>query len=120
MNIVDTLKWTLFFLIATPLLIFFFALHAAYADSVVGNQGSGPGLSETQRTGSFKEHTGAGELERGEYEVIDLKGGLTRSYCPYTCADRGVEGKYCKTWKSVQNPELCYVQDTRLPSNAVQ
>ena len=60
-----------------------------------------------------------GVLKQGEYEVISTNGSVTRSFCPYTCEMRGLPKQYCRTWKSVQEPDKCYVQDTRLPSEAV-
>lgn len=60
-----------------------------------------------------------GELKAGEYEVISMNGSITRALCPYTCEMRGLPKQACKSWKSAQEPEKCYLQDTRLPSNAV-
>ena len=60
-----------------------------------------------------------GELKSNEYEVIDMNGSITRAFCPYTCAMRGLEAKYCKAWRSVSDPKLCYVQDTRIKSDAI-
>ena len=59
-------------------------------------------------------------LTAGTYIVIDPKGSITRSFCPYTCADRGLEKKHCKAWKSNREPDKCYLQDTRIPSDAVK
>ena len=60
-----------------------------------------------------------GNLKQGEYEVISTNGSVTRAFCPYTCEMRGLPAKNCKSWKSLQEPDKCYLQDTRLPSNAV-
>ncbi len=60
-----------------------------------------------------------GNLEPGEFEKISPNGSVTRALCPYTCEQRGLEAKNCKTWKSELDTTRCYVQDTRLPSNAV-
>jgi hypothetical protein len=61
-----------------------------------------------------------GELKPNEYEVISTNGAITRAFCPYTCAMRGLETKHCKTWRSSNDPKLCYVQDTRLKTNAIK
>src|SRR5262245_48393917 len=53
-------------------------------------------------------------LKKGEYEIIDLKGGITRALCPYSCKDRGLTKGHCRTWQSKINPAECYVQDTRI------
>ena len=59
-----------------------------------------------------------GELGANEYIVISPNGSITRAHCPYTCEMRGLPAEHCKTWKSVTNDE-CYVQDLRIPSNAM-
>ena len=61
-----------------------------------------------------------GDLKANEYEVISTNGAITRAFCPYTCAMRGLDAKYCKTWPSVEDTKLCYVQDTRLPTDAIK
>jgi hypothetical protein len=65
------------------------------------------------------ENRGGSELKPNEYEVISTNGAITRATCPYTCGMRGLEAKHCKTWRSLSNPKLCYVQDTRLKSDAI-
>jgi hypothetical protein len=65
------------------------------------------------------ENRGGHELKPNEYEVISTNGAITRAICPYTCAMRGLELKHCKTWRSLSNPILCYVHDTRLESDAI-
>ena len=76
---------------------------------------------ETGRTAApMVENHGGGELKPNEYEVISTNGAITRAFCPYTCAMRGLKTKYCKTWRSLTNPKLCYVQDTRLKTNAIE
>ena len=67
---------------------------------------------------NMKENTD-GELRPGEYEVISMNGGVTLALCPYTCEMRGLPKKFCRTWGSLQDKSKCYVEDTRLPSNAV-
>jgi len=75
---------------------------------------------ETGRTAApMVENHGGGELKPNEYEVISTNGSITRAICPYTCAMRGLAAKHCKTWRSLSNPKLCYVQDTRLKSDAI-
>ena len=61
-----------------------------------------------------------GNLKANKFEVIDLNGSITRAFCPYTCAMRGIEAKHCKTWRSLNDPNLCYVQDTRIHSEAIK
>ena len=73
---------------------------------------------ETERT-PMLENRGGSELKPNEFEVISTNGAITRAICPYTCAMRGLEAKHCKTWRSVSNPKLCYVQDTRLETDAI-
>lgn len=73
---------------------------------------------ETERT-PMVENRGGSELKPNEYEVISTNGAITRALCPYTCAMRGLDAKHCKTWRSLSNPKLCYVQDTRLESDAI-
>ena len=65
------------------------------------------------------ENRGGHELQPNEYVVISTNGAITRAICPYTCAMRGLEAKHCKTWRSLSNPKLCYVHDTRLESDAI-
>jgi|PlaIllAssembly_1097288.scaffolds.fasta_scaffold1157494_1 hypothetical protein len=75
---------------------------------------------ETGRTAApMVENHGGGELKPNEYEVISTNGAITRAFCPYTCAMRGLEVKHCKTWRSLSDPKLCYVQDTRLKTDAI-
>ena len=83
-------------------------------------QEKNPAISniESERT-PMVENRGGHELQPNEYEVISTNGAITRAICPYTCAMRGLEVKNCKTWRSLSNPKLCYVQDTRLESDAI-
>jgi len=74
--------------------------------------------SESGRT-PMVENRGGHELQPDEYEVISTNGAITRAICPYTCAMRGLEAIHCKTWRSLSNPKLCYVHDTRLKSDAI-
>jgi hypothetical protein len=60
-----------------------------------------------------------GELQAGEYTVIDPAGSVTRANCPYVCADRGLPAEHCKSWQSASEKQLCYLQDTRIPSDAM-
>lgn len=60
-----------------------------------------------------------GNLEKDEYEVISANGSITRALCPYTCEMRGLPKQNCKQWTSVRDKSLCYVQDTRIPSDAI-
>jgi hypothetical protein len=73
-----------------------------------------------RRTSSTMVKNEDGELKANEYEVISTNDSIFRAFCPYTCAMRGLEAKYCKTWRSLIDPKLCYVQDTRIPSNAIK
>ena len=60
-----------------------------------------------------------GEIRKGEFEKISTNGSITRGLCPYTCEMRALPKQYCKTWRSIVDPTKCYVQDTRIPSQAV-
>jgi hypothetical protein len=57
--------------------------------------------------------------EPDDVEVVSMNGSVTRAKCPYTCEMRGIPRKFCREWKSRMYGDRCYVQDTRLPSNAV-
>lgn len=59
------------------------------------------------------------DLTPGTYETVSTNGSITRALCPYTCDMRGLPKEHCKTWASKQEPSKCYVQDTRLQSNAI-
>ena len=59
------------------------------------------------------------QLPPNEYVKVDLEGGVTKSSCPYTCEDRGLAKEYCKIWESVLDANECYVQDIRIPSDAI-
>lgn len=74
---------------------------------------------ETGRTATTMMENRDGELKPNEYEVISTNGAITRAFCPYTCAMRGLEAKHCKAWRSLSDPKLCYVQDTRLKTDAI-
>ena len=60
-----------------------------------------------------------GDFQTGEYTVIDTKGATTRAHCPYTCADRGLAAEHCKAWQSASDKSLCYLQDKRIPTDAI-
>lgn len=83
-----------------------------------------PGLTDTDAASAAAKHPSVredkdGALQPGEYTVIDTKGGTTRAHCPYTCADRGLPAEHCKSWQSASDKSLCYLQDTRIPSEAI-
>ena len=61
-----------------------------------------------------------GDIKPGEYQRISENGGLTRRPCPYSCEMKGIPRKNCKEWVSRRDTNLCYVEDTRLPSDAVR
>jgi hypothetical protein len=61
-----------------------------------------------------------GVLKVGEYIVISPNGSITRALCPYTCEMRGLPREHCKAWKSVSIKNECYLQDTRIPSEAIR
>lgn len=61
-----------------------------------------------------------GELNQNEYERVSTNDSITRALCPYTCDMRGLTQEICRSWKSLVDPSKCYVQDTRLPSNAIE
>lgn len=52
-------------------------------------------------------------------ETVSVNGSITRGTCPHSCASRGIPKESCKEWKSNMYGDKCYVQDTRLPSNAI-
>lgn len=117
----DTKKWLLVTFAATlPMLLSFFIHAANAADNQPAQVSAADPSQVSAQHPTMKEHQGSGDLQRGEYEIIDLSGSVTRSFCPYTCADRGLAPANCKAWKSIQDPDKCYVRDTRLPSNAFQ
>ena len=60
-----------------------------------------------------------GVIASNEYEVISTNGSITRALCPYSCEMRDLPKKFCKTWQSKQEPSMCYVQDTRIPTEAI-
>ncbi len=61
-----------------------------------------------------------GDLRQGEFVRISPNGSITRALCPYSCEMRGLPVRYCKTWRSQMNPDECYVQDTRIQTDAVR
>ena len=73
-----------------------------------------------ERTAATMVEDEDGYLKENEYEVISTNGAITRAFCPYTCAMRGLETKDCKAWRSLNDPELCYVQDNRVPTAAIK
>ncbi len=87
-----------------------------YCSSVVAKDSTAEGSSNTNQKVL---HTGFDEPKPNEYINIDPQGSITRSQCPYTCADRDIPKEHCKTWTSKSNPDDCYVQDTRIKSNAI-
>lgn len=93
-------------------------LSAHAGESAKGKASSVP-PAETGSTAAAMVEDDDGILEANEYEVIDPAGSITRALCPYTCAMRGLEARHCKTWRSVSDPKLCYVQDTRIPTDAI-
>jgi hypothetical protein len=61
-----------------------------------------------------------GDLQKGEYIVISPNGSITRSVCPYVCADRELPEEFCKAWQSISDPSKCYLKDTRIASDAIK
>lgn len=59
-----------------------------------------------------------GIIEKDEYRIISENGRLTRRPCPYTCEMRGIPKKYCHEFHSIDGSE-CYIEDTRLPDDAL-
>ena len=100
-------------------LTIFVLLLSAYAGGKAQGENSATKNIETGRTATTMVENRDGELKPNEYEVISTNGAITRAFCPYTCAMRGLEAKHCKAWRSLSNPKLCYVQDTRLKSDAI-
>jgi len=60
-----------------------------------------------------------GELVWGEFVTVNKSGSVTRAKCPYTCEDRGIPKESCKADRSASKPDLCYVQDLRMPTDDV-
>lgn len=90
----------------------------------VAQAGDPSALIDTQAASAAAKHPTMredkdGDLQPGEYTVIDTKGGTTRAHCPYTCTDRGLPAEHCKAWQSASDKSLCYLQDTRIASAAV-
>ncbi len=61
-----------------------------------------------------------GDVKKNEFVRIDPQGSITRALCPYTCEMRGLPKEHCRMWRSQIDPQQCYVQDMRLPSNAIR
>ena len=92
----------------------------AYAGEKAQGENSANKNIKAERTSTtMVENRGGSELKPNEYEVISTNGSITRALCPYTCAMRGLDAKYCKTWRSLNDPKLCYVQDTRIKTDAI-
>ncbi len=101
------------------LTLFVLLTLSAYAGEKTQGENSAIKNIETERIATTMVENRDGELKPNEYEVISTNGSITRAFCPYTCAMRGLEGKHCKTWRSLSDPKLCYVQDTRIKSDAI-
>lgn len=80
---------------------------------------SNSGTVEAAKHPQMKEDAD-GELIPGEYTVISPNGSITRALCPYTCDMRGLPKNSCKSWRSKSDSTQCYLQDTRIPSSAVE
>lgn len=101
------------------LTIFVLLILSAYTGEKAQGENSAIKKMETERTATTMVENRDGELKPNEYEVISTNGSITRAFCPYTCAMRGLKAKHCKTWRSLYDPKLCYVQDTRIKSDAI-
>jgi hypothetical protein len=106
-------------IVFTILAIFVLLPLSAYAGEKAQVKNPANEKIETERTAATMMENVDGDLKPNEYERISPKGGTTRAFCPYTCAMRGLEAKNCKTWRSVLNPKLCYVQDLRDKADAI-
>ncbi len=73
--------------------------------------------TSTARTPMMEDKDGI--LAENEFEKISTNDSIYRARCPYTCEMRGVPKEHCRTWQSKQDQSMCYVQDTRLPSDAI-
>jgi hypothetical protein len=66
---------------------------------------------------------GTSTIEAGskgtEVEVVSANGSITRAKCPHTCADRSIPKGSCREWRSKMYPDVCYVEDTSKPSDAI-
>ena len=110
---------TAFWIAMLPSVVF--ALDPAAPPSVDRQPASSQAVT---RSGNVQPQTGMiqdedGNLQVNEFEIISPNGSITRGLCPYSCEMRGVSKQHCKTWQSAQNPSLCYVQDMRIPSDAI-
>lgn len=76
-------------------------------------------LKRERKKGAAMVEDTDGDPQPGEFEVISSNGGITRALCPYTCAMRGIPKGACRAWHSSADPSRCYVQDLRLPSDAI-
>ncbi|HQH25868.1 MAG TPA: hypothetical protein PLP17_00615 [Oligoflexia bacterium] len=61
-----------------------------------------------------------GDVKKNQFVRIDPQGSITRALCPYTCEMRGLPKEHCRMWRSQIDPQQCYVQDTRIASNAIR
>lgn len=76
-------------------------------------------LKREREKGKAMQESQDGDLQPGQFEMISSNGGITRALCPYTCAMRGIPKGSCRMWHSQSDPTRCYVQDLRLPSDAI-
>ena len=102
--------------IAAVIFVVFFVSTA-----LAENNGSSPAsqAEAAARHPLMVRHVGDGDVKAGEYEIMDLTGGVTRSLCPYGCKDRGLSSANCRAWRSNIDAKYCYVQDTRVRSGAI-
>lgn len=90
----------------------FFTYHVVQADSE---------STRIPNSGVVAEEATAVEAgpQGSEVEVVSANGSVTRAKCPHTCADRKIPKSSCKEWRSKMYPDVCYVEDTSKPSNAI-
>ncbi len=101
--------------------IIFFALvlHVGLSSARAEDTAAGKASPGTLAPHPSMTENSNGDMKQGEYEVVSLNGSITRSFCPYTCEMRGLPKESCRTWPSNREKDKCYIQDTRLPSDAI-
>ena len=101
------------------LLLVLFPLNVLAADDALAKKKTQRlSSSEIRRTPMTENKDG--DLKSNEYEVISTNGAITRAFCPYTCAMRELPSSHCRTWRSQTEPSKCYVEDTRLKTDAIR
>jgi len=85
-------------------------------DAVVKRDNSGQRIGGNSK---WREDTD-GVFDAYEFEYVGLKQAVARAKCPFTCEDMNIPKERCKTWVSVKDPSLCYVEDLSKNSKAIE